>query len=150
MSVVNKYCQSEWCRAWILLWLFQRNHWNGLWEEKVPMALSLFCFCWVILHTEAVMVQRGKNFQWCYFKTVITKKGSSKLWIVQLLRQWTQSFFGELRGEFHNNDNRKLFIETCTVNRSETKYRKEELFWPYVRKLKTFNVMNLPQLIYTL
>ena len=35
-----------------------------------------------------------------------------KLQNVQLLRQWTQSFFRELRGEFHGNDNGKLCINT--------------------------------------
>ena len=37
-----------------------------------------------------------------------------KHWNVQLLSQWTQSFFGELRGGFHGNDNRKLCINRNT------------------------------------
>ena len=42
-----------------------------------------------------------------------------KLQIVQLLRQWTQSFFRELRGEFHGNDNRKLCINRNTQRQLE-------------------------------
>ena len=54
----------------------------------------------------------------------------AKLQNVQLLRQ-THSFFRELRGEFHGNNNRKLCteIETLTDNSSETKNRKDEFFW---------------------
>ena len=62
----------------------------------------------------------------------------AKLQNEQLLRQWTHSFFRELRGEFHGNDNRKpcTEIETLTDNSSETKNRKEEFFWLKVHSWK--------------
>ena len=42
-----------------------------------------------------------------------------KLQNVQLLGQWTQSFFRELRGEFRSNDNRKLCINRNTHRKQE-------------------------------
>ena len=42
-----------------------------------------------------------------------------KLRSVQLLRLQTQSFFRELRGEFHGNDNRKLCINKDTYRQQE-------------------------------
>ena len=76
-NVTRQYLSPE-CVVWSLNIVVVVSKKPFKWPQRREGSNgAVVCFCGLILHAEALIVQRGKNFRWsCYFNTVITKKGS--------------------------------------------------------------------------